>query len=213
MAPGGRITGRVVTDTGAPLPQDAQAAMQVSASALNFSTPFLGRGGTARLGPGGTFELLGLVDPRIIRVFGPSGWMLKAVMVSGRDYVDSAIEVQPGQTVTGMEIIVSNRVSSVSGGVTDERGQPALDTSVLIFPDDPAMWKQASRYLKSTRPDTEGRYRIDALPPSDNYLVIAVRDYEEGQVSDPAYLATIRGSATAFSLREGEAKLIDLRQK
>jgi hypothetical protein len=213
MTTGGRITGRVVTDTGEPLPTTS-GPMEMSVMARPAAGAEFGMGaggGFARVNADGTFELRGLVDPRVIRVMSPSRWIVKAVMAGGRDYADTPIEVQPGKTITGMEIVLTNRAGSVTGAVTDERGQPVLDTSILVFPDDRRLWQFDSRYVKTTRPDQEGRYRIDGLPPADAYLVIAVQDLEDGRSGDPAYLATVRDVATPFSLREAEAKTIDLK--
>lgn len=212
MASGGRIRGRVVTDTGTPLPAEMQRVQVIAGQAGPGAAP-MPSGGPATVQPDGTFELRGLVDPRVIRLFGAPGWILKSVMVSGRDYADAAIEVQPGQTLTGMEIVITNRVSTVSGMVTNERGQAVLDTTIVVFPDDQRLWQLASRHVKTTRPDQEGRYRVDGLPASDAYYAIAVQDYEEGQFTDPAYLAALRANATAFALREGETRVVDLRQK
>lgn len=208
MMAGGRITGRVVTDTGAPLPSEAQR-MMISASAVSANLG--GGGGPGRVNPDGTFEIRGLVDPRIIRANPPSGWAVKSIVVNGQDVIDGSVNVDPGQTLGGMEIVLTNRVSSVTGMVVDARGQPVLDASIVVFPDDPRLWQFGARHIRTARPDQEGRYRIEPLPPSDRYLAIAVQDIEDGQSSDPAYLTAVRASATPFSLREGDSKVVDLK--
>ncbi len=219
MTPGGRITGRVITETGAPLPsmrstsQFDEGGLRVMASVVNP-----GEGGfmgtpPARVDANGTFELKGLVDARRITVTAPSDWMVKSVMVSGREYVDTPIEVQPGQTLTGMEVLLTNRISTVSGLVTDSRGLPVLDASILVFVDDREFWQLGSRYIRTARPDQQGRYRIERLPPHGAYLAVAVQMIEEGQAMNPDYLATMQQSATRFSLREGEGTTVDLKLK
>ena len=57
----------------------------------------------------------------------------------------------------------------------------------------------------------EGRYRITALPGSEQYMVIAVSGLEDGQAGDPEFLTSVRDSATKFDLGEGETKSVDIR--
>lgn len=220
MTPGGRIRGRVITDTGGPLPSGPDLGSGFGPPGLRVfagsATPFdmsFGPGGNATVDANGTFELRGLVDARLIRVSAGPNWSVKAIMLSGRDHVDTPVEVEPGQTLTGMEIILTNRVSTVAGMVSDSRGQPVLDASIIVFPDDRQFWRFASRYIRTARPDQEGRYRIQGLPPSDAYLVVVVEDMEEGQANDPAYLTTLQPGATRFSLREGDTATVDLKLK
>jgi protocatechuate 3,4-dioxygenase beta subunit len=214
MMPGGRITGRVITDTGAPLPSvPDMGGMRVFANPVTPGSSMMFGGGedNGRVRPNGTFELRGLVDPRRINVSSPPDWMVRSVIVSGRDYIDSPIEVEPGQVASGMEIILTNKVAKVTGQVSDSRGQAVLDASILIFPDDRQFWQPGSRYIRTGRPDQEGRFRVDRLPPHNAYLAIAVQDIGEGQATDPDYLASLQQAATRFSVREGEAATVDLK--
>jgi protocatechuate 3,4-dioxygenase beta subunit len=209
MMPGGRITGRVITDAGGAPPFAFEEvrifAGQASPGGFNMD------GGNTQVGPGGTFAIGGLVDPRVIRVGAPEGWILKSATVGGIDYADQPIDVTPGQTVSGMEIVLTNRSATVTGVVSDQRGNPVLDTSIVVFPEDTRLWRYGSRYVRTTRPDQEGRYRLDGLLPSNAYFAIAVQDLEDGQANDPAYLATVQQAATRFSLTEGEARTLDLK--
>jgi carboxypeptidase family protein len=213
MTTGGRISGRIVTDGNVP-PTFKPEEVNVFAGAVpGAGMTMFGGGGNARVKPDWSFQLEGLVEPRMVRAGGPQGWTAKAVLVNGRDYIDTPIEVQPGEALTGMTIVLTNKTSQVTGTVVDQRGRIVLDTSILVFPDDPKMWQFGSRYIRSVRPDQEGRYRVDMLPPFDEYLAVAVQDIEPGQGSDPAYLATVRAVATKFSVKEGESTTIDLKLK
>jgi len=218
MMRSGRITGRVVTDTGAPLPAAPQGmgppGLRVFANSVTpFEMNFFGSAGpdNGRVNADGSFELRGLADQRLIRFSAPPGWSVKSVLLSGRDYVDTPVQVELGQTLTGMEIVLTNRVSTVAGSVSDSQGQPVLDASILIFPDERRFWTFGSRYIRTARPDLEGRYRIENLPPFETYLAVAVQDMGEGQANDPAYLTTLQSDAARFSLREGEGATVDLK--
>jgi hypothetical protein len=59
--------------------------------------------------------------------------------------------------VDGLEIELTQRLTSVSGGVSDDRGGVALDATVIAFADDPEKWGPHSRFIHSARPDQQGK--------------------------------------------------------
>lgn len=161
-----------------------------------------------------TFELTGLSDRRLIRgnVAGPtSGWYLKAVMLDGEDVTDGGIEFTPGRSYDGLQIIFSRKTTDLSGLVSDDRNRPVLDATVVIFPSNKDLWTYASRYVRTARPDTNGRYNFKSLPPSEDYLIIAVQNLEQGQGSDPDFLSRAAEEAKRLSLNEGETKGFDIK--
>jgi protocatechuate 3,4-dioxygenase beta subunit len=160
-----------------------------------------------------TFEMSGLADRRLLRANVPPtlGWYPKAVMFDGEDVTDRGIEFTPGRSYEGIQVIFSQKTTDLSGLVTDERGKPVLDATVVIFPANKDLWTYTSRYMRSLRPDTNGRYSIKSLPPSDDYLIIAVQNLEPGQFSDPDFLTRAREEAKSFTLNEGETKAFDIK--
>lgn len=86
-----------------------------------------------------------------------------------------------------------------------------MDASVVIFPADRKQWTFQSRYLRTLRPDTNGKYNVKSLPPLDDYLILAGQNLESGQGSDPEFLARVREDTRPFSLNEGETKAFDVR--
>lgn len=206
--------GVVVTDDGSaptfrpdqvnifPGPMDPMSGMMV------FS-------GQNRLNDDFTFELTGLSDRRLIRAnvgtAATSGWYLKSVLHDGQEVTDSGIEFTPGRSYDGLQIVFTRKATDLSGLVTDEQNRPVLDATVVIFPADPQRWTFSSRYVRSMRPDTNGRFNTKALPPLDDYLMIAVRNLESGQGSDPEFLARAKEEAKPFTLTEGETKNFDIK--
>ena len=85
-----------------------------------------------------------------------------------------------------------------------------LDTTVVVFPADRERWTYQSRYIRTARPDTNGRYNIRMLPPGDDYLIIAVQNLEQGQANDPEFLVRAREEARPLTLTEGETKAVDV---
>ena len=138
-------------------------------------------------------------------------WYLKAVMLDGEDVTDSGIEFTPGRSYDGMQVILSQKTTDLSGLVSDDRGKPVLDATVVVFPANKDLWTYASRYMRTARPDTNGRYSIKWLPPLEDYLIIAVQNLEQGQGSDPDFLTRAIEEAKRLSLNEGETKAFDIR--
>ena len=203
--------GVIVTDDGAPppfRPEQVQLFPQpTEPAAMMFSS------GMNRVNDDYSFEFTGLSDRRIFRanIASNTTWFLKAVLYDGQDVTDSGVEFTQGRAYDGLQVIFTQKTTTLSGLVTDERGNPVLDATVIVFPADRERWTFQSRYLRTMRPDTNGRYNVKNLPPSADYLVIAVQNLEQGQGGDPEFLARAREEAKPFSLNEGETKAVDVR--
>ena len=159
----------------------------------------------------GTFELKGLTGTRLIRATAlPSGWMLKSVTVNGADVTDTGVELKPGEAVSGVEVVVTSKVTDVSGTVKGSNGQPVKDYTVVVFSDEPQRWAMPlSRYVAGARPNQEGRFQFKSLPAG-GYYAIAIEYIAQGEWGDPEVLERLKARATKFSLDEGESKTLDL---
>ena len=211
-APGANITGSVVSDTGEAF--DFRASqLQVSARPASPETigPGQGPGGGGRVGDDFTFMIRNVSDAVLIRTSTPQGWLLKSVSANGQDITDTPMEFPPGQTVSGVQVVMTKKIANLSGTITDSRGNPALDATVVVFPANEKLWTFQSRFIRAARPDQDGRYRISPLPSPEHYLVVAVQGLEDGQAGDPDFLASVRDAATKFDLAEGETKAVDVK--
>jgi hypothetical protein len=210
-APGAAVSGRIVSDTGEPFDFQAQQ-LQVSGRAGTPDVQGIGPGGGgSRIGDDWTFTLSNVVDPIVIRTSSPQGWTLKSVFLNGQDITDTPMEFPPGQSVSGLQVEMTRKIASVSGSVTDARGHPALDATVVVFPANEKLWTYQSRFVRAARPDQDGKYRLTALPSPEQYLVVVVQGLEDGQAGDPEFLATVRERSTKFDLGEGETKAVDVK--
>ena len=205
---GGLLAGRVITDTGDALPSPAPRVTTQSPIFDQRTTPLpAGEDGLVR--EGGRFARRTISGPALVRIGGlPSGWALKRVTLGDRDVTDAPVDIRAGQTLADVTLIVSNRLPSLSGTVTDAAGRPA-DTPVVLFPADAARWLEGSGALRSARPDQSGRYRFDTVRPGE-YLVIAIAQMEPWQVNDPEFLEPLRARATKVSIADAAAT-IDLK--
>ena len=209
-APGAIVNGAIVSDTGEPF--DFRAA-QLQISARPGAPDTVAVGGAmngARVGDDWSFSLSNITDAVTLRTAGPQAWTLKSVSVNGQDITDTATAFPSGQTVSGVQIVLTKKISALSGQITDAKGNPVLDATVVVFPRDEKLWTYQSRFIKAARPDQDGRYRVTALP-AENYLVVALQGLEDGQAGDPEFLATIKDLAAKLELSEGATKAVDVK--
>ena len=208
LGPGARLSGSVDFDTTGSDPDDV-TRIRVSATPL-APIPMIG-GADARVQSDGTFELEGIADgARLLRASGaPSGWVLQAVYLDGRDVIDTPLDFGGTGHVGGVRLIFSDRVSELSGVVHDRRGEPLTDFTVIAFPPNEERWQPASRFIRASRPDQNGSYQITGLPAGD-YLLAAVDVVEQGEWYDPRFLDPLRAGAVRLRLGAGEAKALNL---
>ena len=204
--------GVVMTDDGTPLPFRGEQ-VQIFPQPMD-GMPMMMPPGSAKVNGDLTFEVTGLYDRRLLRASintANSGWFAKAVLYDGADITDSGMEFTPGRSYEGLQVVFTQKTTDLSGLVTDDRDKPVLDATVVVFPANRDRWTYLSRYIRTLRPDTNGRFTTRNLPPADDYLIIAVQNLEQGQGSDPEFLARARDEAKPFSLNEGETKAVDIK--
>ena len=212
-APGSTLTGSVVSDTGEPFDFRAQQLQIASRPASPDAQAMGGGAGMSgvRVGDDWTFTLRNITDAVIVRASPPQGWAMRSVFLNGQDITDTPTEFAAGQTVSGMQIVLTKKISALTGQVTDTKGNPVLDATVVVFPSNEKLWTYQSRFIKAARPDQEGKYRVSGLPGPESYLVVALQGLEDGQAGDPDFLAGIKELATKLELGDGESKAVDVK--
>lgn len=209
---GSMVSGRVVFEgqspRGGPNPLRvfAQQADPARAGALFFATDPASNGTVA---DDGTFQISGVSGEVLFRAATPSGWTLKSVLLEGKDITDEPVDVMHGQTVEGLRVVLTDRLTDVSGQVTDGRGQ-AKDYVVVIQPDGEAQGPIPSRFLRTTRPDQDGRFRVRGMPPG-RYVATAVESLEQGRHFVPEVQRELREKGRSFSVAEGASVVVDLK--
>ena len=208
-APGGKARGVITTDEGTP---PSMLPEQVGLMARPVTPePSLMFGNTV-VKPDWTFEMSGLSDARIITgsVAQNPDWAIKAVYHNSQDVTDTPIEFMPGHTVEGLTVVLTRKLTVLSGQIVGERNAPDTDATVIAFSQDPDRWTFQSRYVRTARPNQDGRYTLRGLPPGD-YFVVALKEVEPGRVRDPEFLESIRPHSLRISLSEGESKAQDVK--
>jgi protocatechuate 3,4-dioxygenase beta subunit len=178
-------------------------------AALYLANGVLPLANNSRLKADMTFELK--VSPGLWRIEGTAGpgWTFGRVRYRGMDVTDSGFEVRPNEDISGIEIEVTDRLTTVSGLITDAQGKSVKHAGVEVFSQDAERWTD-SRYVRMLPSDQDGRYTASGLKPG-RYYAIALDDIDPGDAGDPEFLDRIRRNATTFSVSDGEAKTVDLR--
>ena len=211
---GATVSGRVVVEGGTP-PKMSSITLTVGEPLRNQPSPtvlgtFRDGSGTARVKDDGTFVVPHVLGRARFQATVPEGWMVKAILHGDRDLTDAPLELKPSEEVRDVQVVLSSRVTSVSGQLTDQSGKPVHDATVLVFAASADKWFESSRSVKAARPDQQGQWRVKALAPGD-YLGVALEYIEDGSWNDPEYLESLRAAATRFTVGEGESHTVPLK--
>lgn len=202
------ILGRVVTEEGLALPAHG---MRIVARRHDPDGPLYvptGEiGGLIR--PDGQFVITNAVGPVILQVAGlPKGWAVGKVDVGGRDYSTTPLPLQPAQPLDDVTVVLTRRFPSVSGRITDERGEDAQGT-VLLYPADPGKWVEAMGAVRVAHSDRGGGFALDAVRPG-RYLVIALDPLAANYGADREFLEGLRNGALEIEVRLESARSLSL---
>ncbi len=213
MAPGSHLAGRIVTEEGGAPPFAASGGVRVDPFPLESDVPIRIQniGSQGIVNADWTFEMNGISGTMLFRPSKlPAGYMLKSVLLDGRDITDTPLDIKGSGDIDGVQVVITDRVTELSGTVSDAKGQAVREYAVAVFAEDAARWKWPSRFLAAARPDQQGQFKISNLPPG-RYLAVALDYLEEGQSEDPLALEALRPSAAQFTLGEGEKKTLNLK--
>jgi protocatechuate 3,4-dioxygenase beta subunit len=213
---GSRVEGRVVFEGGGDV---TPSSVVVTAPPSDFDrAPLMGEGPGRfiQVGSDGTFVLDGLNGPRRIRLIrAPESWTLKAVVANGIDVTDTPLSFGTKEaSLSGVEVILTNRAARVGGRVTDAAGRPVTDYTVVVFATSADRWYQGSRFFNFSRPKPDGTFEIAGLPPAEYY--VAAVDWMQGREGfgewqDPKFLNALAPRATRVGLSEGQSMSVVLR--
>ena len=62
-------------------------------------------------------------------------WVVQSITVDGEDALDMPLDVK-GRSVTGMVVTLTDRITELSGLVVDEKGKPATEHTLVLYPVD-----------------------------------------------------------------------------
>lgn len=202
-SPGATISGRVTFDGLATNP--LINGLRLSALPID---PALQQIGDMRnvesnvIDANGRFSIAG-VKGQVRIVGGGGGWFPRRVLLRGVDVTAPGFDV--AGDIDGVEVLLTNKRTTVTGTTRDARGTGRNDYIVAFFPVGDFRGSERARRQRTIRPDPDGVYRILGLPAGD-YIAAAVPALSlpvEGEW-DPAFLERVRPRATGFKLFDGQ---------
>jgi hypothetical protein len=215
---GATASGRVFFESDGP-PPPAAAGDRVPMFASDLQTCYFG---TPTIAPDWSFKIDGLLGTcRYDRRPTPltARWVLKSVLLDGRDVLDENVWFEPGRHYENVRIVLTDRRSQVRVRVSEPNGTPTGEYAAIAFPVQRERWRSPERYVRAAAPlpesflgqpdpsDTGGEpgrsLRFIGLPAGDYYL-IAVDDIEYTATRDPGALEKLARKATKVTVPERE---------
>lgn len=216
----GTVTGRIVFDP--PVSSLEPAMIRLTASPKNPEAMFMPTQPAPpvvkddftfemKTSPGLMVIRAGVGGPGVTIPPGTGPWLLKSVRHDTTDITDSGLDLASGRVVTGVEIVLTNRMQVVTGQVLDSRGAASSESTVLVFAQNRERWTGLGRYASMTRPDPGGKYSVRGLAPGDYFAVAVDRVDSQRYSGDPDYYEELSRDAVRLTLSEGETRTVDLK--
>ena len=211
-SPGATISGQVIFEGTSTSPKPERII--VTTPEPGGSPPSRGMDDSGVIDESGRFQLKGVSGRALFRAtqLAPgtsSTWAIKSVSLNGVDLTDTPLDIAKSGDISGVEIVISDKQTTVSGSVRNARGEAIKDYTVAFFPDRLKEGALPMRFTRTARPDQQGRFESRGLPPGD-YLAVAVESLEQGGQWDPEFRKRVEPSAKRFRLTEGQSTTVDL---
>ena len=213
---GATISGRVIFEGAAPKPTAGAAApFRIVATPADPSRPFIG--GSTFLDPrtngtideNGNFRLAG-VSGRMFFAFAGTGWTIKSISLDAEDVTDEPIDLTGRPSVSGLEIRLTDKVTQVSGHVSDSRGQRTRDCAVVFQSAELREPLVVSRLMRIVRCDSNGAFQTGGMRPG-RYVATAITSVDQGRQYEPEFQQDLRRASASFTIRDGETITLDLK--
>ncbi len=205
-SPGVTITGQNVYDGGPPQVTSQQPPQPLRINA-QYGDPADGMGGVptpqpATVGPDLTFTMKGLMGEYLLRTGGQN------LLGGAEDITDTPREFKQGEHVT---LVIGSRASTVEGNLTDDKGAPVTEATLMLFSEDKSSWRMNSVRTHRAGPDQTGHFRFMGILPG-RYLVIATpRERLNVPFPDSSFFEDLAKDATSLVVGEDEQRQVDLK--
>ena len=168
-----------------------------------------------------------------MRLMGNMGrWVVKSVTRDDVDLMDRPITFDPGQQLTTVRVVLTDRRTELTLQVTDEHGLPTRDYVALVFSQDKMKWNEMSRFVRMFMPPTQiatpaGRAAngsatvtpvrperpdvLSGLPPGE-YYAAAMDDLPMEGGRDAEVLEALVGNAVRVTLTDATPVRLSLRR-
>ena len=155
----------------------------------------------------------GITGPRRLQLTRvPPGWALQEITVRGIDVTDRPLAFGGrDQALTGVEVRLTDRVTTLKGTIADADGRAAAGATVIVFATDRGRWYPMSRFLNTAVAGADGTFTVTGLPFGSYYAVALARLPVSGdEWQDPAFLETLATRATSVTVSEAGTQAVRL---
>jgi Carboxypeptidase regulatory-like domain len=227
LAPGAVITGQIVFDGQAPLPDNPHSLRIGLGTTLPNSMCNQGR---SEVFPDWTFRIEGATGACSMMPAGAGRWTMKSAGRDGLNLLDQQVRFAPGQVAGDVQVVFTDRRTELTLDVTDDHGFATREYVALVFPRDKRRWTENSRYVRLympqplvapvrmsaapsiAAPPQGSREVVAGLPPGE-YYVVAVEDLPSEGNRDAALLESLVSSATRITLTDAAPVRVTLRRR
>jgi protocatechuate 3,4-dioxygenase beta subunit len=213
---GTTISGRVVFEgSSTRTPAAPRTPLRVTASpsdpsrARSLPFPLSNPLSNGAIEESGNFQIAGASGRVFFGVNTPPAWVLKSVTLDGENITDEPLDLTDTPSVSGVVIRMTDKLTQISGQVSDDRGRAVRDYVVVIQPTEQKEPIVASRWVRAVRAGTNGRFETRGMRPG-RYLATAIDSLEQGRQFAPEFQEQLRRGGREFSVREGESVTLDL---
>jgi protocatechuate 3,4-dioxygenase beta subunit len=163
----------------------------------------------------GTFKMTGLHGPRRLQLTRvPPGWALKEIRANGIDVTDQPLPLgRRDQSLIDVEVVLTDRITELSGTIADEHARPVPGASVVVFPVERDRWYPSSRFLRRTSARADAAFTVAGLPSGTYYVAAVERTPLDGDEAwqQAAFLEPLVVRASTVTLGDGQKTSLALR--
>jgi carboxypeptidase family protein len=177
----------------------------------------------------GSFEITGARGPVMLTAFG-GGPVLKSISHGADDLLAKPLELKGTERVANVSIVMTWDYGRLEGIAMNDRGEPAREAIVLLFPEDASKWRLGQPFVQQTgtiaetmtpppaavargaKPRVAGSFLFPPVLPG-RYYIVAVEGGRDMSFSpaDEETLTKLQKVATTVTVSTGAPIPIQLR--
>jgi hypothetical protein len=111
--------------------------------------------------------------------------------------------------MSGVVVTLTDRRAELAGTIVTEKGEPAPEYLILVYPSEERYWTARSRRMHVTQARPDGKFVINGLLAG-TYRVATLLDAEYGAWFDPESVRQLERVSIPLSIADGEKKALNL---